>query len=160
MPTLKKVAKFFVVFIFTLVCLEVILMVLITIFPKSPLGNLVENYFSPYPYIDTKVTKNFSWGKYNKITIGMSMNEVRTILGEPFVVWDWIPTESVPNLKSGTISTSSDSGFMGYNGSVEKCWEYSKDGRFKLWDFAWISINVCFDAENKVKNKNEFINYN
>jgi DNA phosphorothioation-dependent restriction protein DptG len=77
----------------------------------------VESYFYPYPEIDTEFAPNFSWNNFNQVQPGMSKEEVRQLLGEP--VHDIF--------------------------SSDHYWQYSKDNKFKIHDFAWILAAVSFD---------------
>ncbi len=81
-----------------------------------------EMHFPFNPYIDTIFAKNFSWDKFNKVEIGMTQEQVRTILGEPL------------------DKTNHDRNNPSYN-----CWKYSTDG--KLWpyaDFSYYLTQICF----------------
>jgi len=80
-----------------------------------------EMHFPLNPYIDTIFAKGFSWEKFKKVEIGMSQEEVKTMLGEPLKITD-------------------------YEGSIPGyvCWKYSTDG--KLWPYADLSfylVQIC-----------------
>lgn len=79
-----------------------------------------ERYFFLYPDIDTVYASGFSYAKFSKIQVGMSKEQVRQLLGSPFIPFS--------------------------HDNRTECWPYSQDGR--LWpvgDFAWIFVRVCFE---------------
>lgn len=106
----------------------------------------VENYFPPAPYIDTTFTDNYSWEKCEKIESGMTKNKVYQIIGKTF-------EKGIKHEQGGKIKSGEE-----MNGLF--CDIYSKDNTFPWWDFAWISMNICYDESGKVAGKNERISYN
>lgn len=106
-----------------------------------------ESYFTPDPYIDTITAKEFSWEQWENIKPGMTQQEVRMLLGQP--------------IRQGHGGYGGFFGIKsGQNFTEGSCDEYSEDGAFRWWDFAWISINVCYDDLGNVVGKNELIMYN
>lgn len=94
------------------------------------LFTLTENYIAPFPYIDTHFAPGFSWEKYNAVQPGMSEEEVKQSLGEPLS--EYISVSGYLSMKSGKYG-------------LENCATYSDDrGKYSLWDFAWIAVNVCY----------------
>ncbi len=80
-----------------------------------------EQPFPFYPYIDTIFSKDFTWGKFEKVQEGMSREEVIQLLGQPLSKHDW------------------------GNPPTRKCWQYSKDGKLEpIADFSWYLAQVCF----------------
>lgn len=93
-----------------------------------------ESYFTDYPHIDTKFAPGFSEVKFNNIQPGFTKNDVLNILGEPLEK---------------------------HEADEWSRWSYSTDGKCQwLCDLAWISYEINFDNEGKIKNKERRINYN
>ncbi len=112
-----------------------------------PILSMTEEIFIPAPYIDTAYTAEFSWEKWNQIQPGMTRQAVHSMLGAPMDFFDGMG--GYYGLKSGQEYPDS------------RCEVYSQDnGKWAFWDFAWISLNVCFDEEGTVKGKNELVMYN
>lgn len=96
----------------------------------------LENYFPPYPEIDTVFAKNFTWERFDQVKPGMSQDEVRQLLGEPF------QGEERTNLYAPYL------------------WEYTHDGKFCCHDFAWFYVVVEFDPDTlRVTRKSKDIHY-
>jgi hypothetical protein len=130
-----------------------ILPLVVVVFAVLGLFALTESYIKPFPYIDTRLTPQFSWDNYHQVTTGMNEGEVKSLLGEPATTF--ISAGGNMGIKSGTYDQS-----VGQIWLQGPCWQYSEDGgRFSPWDFAWIGVNVCFDDSGNVKNKNETIYY-
>jgi outer membrane protein assembly factor BamE (lipoprotein component of BamABCDE complex) len=95
------------------VIMAVILTVLIVLMTRSEL------YFLPYPDIDTIYTREFTYDKFAMVQSGMSKDQVRQLLGSPFMPFS--------------------------HDDRTECWGYSQDGRLgQVADFAWIFVRVCF----------------
>ena len=80
-----------------------------------------ETYFFPYPDTDTVYADGFSYAKFSQIEVSMSHQQVRQLLGPPFLPF--------------------------HLDDARECWPYSRDG--KLWpvaDFAWVAVGVCFEG--------------
>lgn len=119
-----------------------------------------EGYFHPYPYIDTRLSKNFSWKNYEDINRGMTKNNVQSLLGDPLDSFSAIGGNF--GIKEGELDPINNAlSVAGQSQSLHsECWQYSTDGgTYAFWDFAWISVNVCFDEDGNVKNKNQTIFY-
>ena len=115
--------------IFIVIFIIILLIIICFLTNKSYLFS--EAHFYPYPYIDTKFSKDFSWKKFNSIKHGMSQTHVMDILGEP-ISKNMSRTEKVSNIE---------------------CWQYSTDS--KAWpyaDFSYYLIQVCFE-DNAVESK-------
>lgn len=105
-----------------------------------------EAYIPFAPYIDTTFSKDFSWEKWQNVEAGMTKSQVHTLMGAPLSSFSGM--EGYYGLKSGKDYNNHD------------CEVYSNDGGAPGWDFAWISINVCYDSTGHVLGKNELIMYN
>lgn len=103
----------------------------------------IEGYVPFAPYIDTVFTKDFTWEKWEQVEAGMKTSDVYALIGTPVEVFE-------SNGNYGTIKAGE-----AYNN--HRCETYSADGAAKFWDFAWISMNVCYDEEGNVLGKNELI---
>ena len=77
----------------------------------------VESYCYVFPSIDTRYAPGFSERKFAEIKAGMSMDEVITLLGEPY--------------HRG-----------GGRNSVR--WSYTQDGRCSWADWAWLGREIVF----------------
>jgi outer membrane protein assembly factor BamE (lipoprotein component of BamABCDE complex) len=77
----------------------------------------VESYCYVYPSIDTRYASGFSESKFAEVRAGMSMNEVITLLGEPY--------------HRG-----------GGRNSVR--WSYTQDGKCFWADWAWLGREIVF----------------
>ena len=88
------------------------------------------------PYIDTYFAPDYSPEKFDKIKTGMTLNEVKSIIGEPFYI------------------------HPGYVDSTEIWYEYTGDGVLSnkmleqgkryYYDCAWYHSAVVFDINNIV----------
>lgn len=97
-----------------------------------------EMHYSEDPYIDTQFTENFTFEKFDKISKGMSQQDVVNLIGEPFskgltgsatyeVVYDRNAIEIPPP------------------DFTQDCWSYSRDGKLgDKGDTSWYSYVVCF----------------
>lgn len=88
-----------------------------------------------FPLIDTKFTKGFSEEKFESIEKGMTKEQVKDILGEPFNV--------LPKVDDGR-------GFSDHF-VIYECWSYSQDNAFLLFDFSWQWYRVCFSEDGLVR---------
>jgi hypothetical protein len=102
----------------------------------------MESYMPFYPEIDTQFTQGFSWENFNKVTVGMTEGEVRTLLGKPY-----------ENTPMGDTYISVEEKVPNRSEYPSHCWAYSQDGKFKFWDFAWNRVQVCFDEQGIVEYK-------
>ena len=81
-----------------------------------------EAYFNPYPTIDTRFSKAFTEAKFERITPGMSEDELTQLMGKPLTKED----------REGGLSI----------------WSYSSDGKCLWGDFAWMGRSVtCKDGK-------------
>lgn len=88
-----------------------------------------EDMFVLYPEIDTVFADEFSRAGFEKITIGMSTNEVIDLIGQPLSI-----------------------DFRQKNNGQEE-WSYSCDGALGVWgDKAWFYYGIKI-KEGRVKNK-------
>lgn len=91
--------------------------------------------FLKFPEIDTLYTPNFSYEKFQEIKKGMTKEQVKQILGDPFSI-----------VKPG-----------------DERWGYSKNGKSGIADLndfiGWRSIDVFFDEDQKVSSKSDHIFY-
>ena len=100
-----------------------------------------ESYFPLYPAIDTVLPPNFTQD-FHTITPDMDVAEVESLLGQP--PYDFqkdVPAAYREDLNKVFQQSSSE---------VKSCWQYGSDGASWIWDFAWLSYNVCFDSEDQV----------
>lgn len=82
-----------------------------------------ETYFLVYPSIDTVYAPSFNDRNFEAITVGASKEHVLSELGNPLEVKQ-----------------------LGY-----ECWMYSRDRNLvDIFDFAWISVGVCFRDDRVV----------
>lgn len=97
---------------------------------------LVEGYNIFSPYIDTEFAKGYSPELFDEITIDLTMDEVKSILGDPLFIF------------KDTI-----------NGKIEIRYIYTNDGyfrrakksdRYMIGDFAWYRSSVSFDEDRKI----------
>ena len=95
-----------------------------------------ESYFPLYPSIDTVLTPKFKQN-FSKIALGMSVADVESLLGEP-------------QREASIYREDLNKTFLQSSGAVQSCWQYGSDGASWLWDFAWLSYNVCFDSQEQV----------
>lgn len=91
-----------------------------------------ESYFYPYPLIDTIRSEKFSQRKFDQLRPGMSKAEVVNLIGEQ---------------RGDYPSVGSDGTY---------CERVTSDGAFKIWDFAWLNANVCYDNNDIVTSTNKF----
>ena len=97
---------------------------------------LMEGRHLIYPYIDTQFSKSYSPEKFEKIKIGMTIDEAYMIIGKPL------------HKRQGYIDT------------LNVCYDYTDDGKFKLLhptkdyydfkDFAWYRSTLEVDTANKI----------
>lgn len=87
------------------------------------------------PWIDTVTAQDFSDEKFKHIEAGMTMDEVKSILGEPL------------NTRGGLLY------------GEDKRWAYTEDGKCFWWDFAWEGREVVFNDGRVVWTKAS-TNYN
>lgn len=78
---------------------------------------LPENYCFFYPSIDTRYAANFSEQRFAEVRVGMTQEEVITLLGEPF-------------------------GGLAANSSTR--WAYTQDGKCTWKDWAWLGREIVF----------------
>ncbi len=78
------------------------------------------------PYIDTTFATNYSPEKFEKIEIGMTVNDVIKIVGEP--------------LRIG----------QSYKDTLNKTYDYTKDGKNHHGDFAWYNSSLEIDTNKRV----------
>lgn len=102
------------------------LVILTTLILRSPLIRFFE-FLADY---DTEYTKDFTYEKFNQVKVGMSMNEVLNLIGEPFDK-DEFP---YPNIASGTKT---------------KCYWYSQPEPAsqtiqQFEDINWHRVGICF----------------
>ena len=100
-----------------------------------------ESYFPLYPEIDTVLPPNFTQD-FHTITPGMNVNDVDSLLGQPIHVYQ----------RDVSVALREDLNqvFQQSPGVVQSCWQYGSDGASPVWDFAWLSYNVCFDSADQV----------
>ena len=77
----------------------------------------VESYCYVYPSIDTRYAHGFSEEKFAEVRAGMSMDEVITLLGQPY------------HSGSGRNSVR---------------WSYTQDGKCSWADWAWLGREIVF----------------
>ncbi len=77
----------------------------------------LERYCPLYPSIDTRYADGFSEGQFTRIQIGMTSEEVASLLGVPL-------TQTV--------------------GRQEVRWHYTQDGKCSWADWAWLGREVVF----------------
>ena len=82
-----------------------------------------ESYFYLYPAIDTRFAPGYSETAFEKVKVGMTKDEVLSLLGPPF-----------------------DPGTVGQNR-----WHYSQDGACFWADWAWLSRAVLFKDDRVVE---------
>ena len=95
---------------------------------------LIEGKHIIYPYLDTKFADDYTPEKFDKIKIGMSIKEVKEIIGEPFHV------------------------AKGYKDSINLNLHYTGDGKLssklkltdKYSDLAWYYSSLEINEEKKV----------
>ena len=92
-----------------------------------------ESHFYPYPLIDTVRSEKFTEQKFELIQSGMSKTEVINLIGEQ---------------RGDYPSVSAD--------GLERCERVTGDGALKVWDFAWLNANVCYDKNDRVTSANKF----
>ncbi|MDX2159966.1 MAG: hypothetical protein SF162_01450 [bacterium] len=95
---------------------------------------LVESYFEPYPQIDTRFAAGYSEAAFDQIQMGDSKARVQALVGEPL---------------TDCLGFASDD----YN------WQYTCDGAFGLFDFAWLHRAVWFNAQGEVWQIVERVHY-
>jgi len=78
------------------------------------------------PWIDTQVSPGFSDAAFQKIRIGMSQDEVVTLLGQPL--------SKISKKRSGCIE-----------------WWFTRDGKCKWGDFAWMARSVMLSNQTVVE---------
>lgn len=108
---------------------------------------LAENYFAPYPYIDTTFSDGFSLENWKKIKQNMTKKDVYYLIGKPFGEHYETISQEIPD--GLAIQTTEN-----------KCEIFSEDGALKFYDFAWVGFIICYDENDKVKKKDELINRN
>src|SRR5690606_16119985 len=89
---------------------------------------LIEGKHIINPYIDTNFSELYHPKKFDKIKIGMSKNEVTTIIGNP-------------------LSISGNTYYFTDDGKAFSKRKFSESGYF---DYAWYRSNVTFDSLGKV----------
>jgi len=81
-----------------------------------------EGYCLWFPHIDTVKAPGYTAEKWDAVRVGMSRDEVRSVLGEPLGVSD-------------------------------KAWQYTRDGRSPVLDFAWEMKKLYFSPDGSVTSK-------
>jgi hypothetical protein len=106
-------------------------LVVITFFLGA--ANLMEGYNILAPYKGTNFSENYSPDEFDKIKLGMSIDEVKAIIGNPM----YISQDTLPNK------------------TVEIFYEYTDDGSsndFGDWvlikDYAWYRSSVTFNQNH------------
>jgi hypothetical protein len=106
----------------------------------------IEAYWPFAPHIDTRFSKDFSIDKFENISIGSSIEEVRSTLGEP--IWKegcggcWEKEYYMRNnLFMFPQSRKCDAPCQSDN----QRWQFSDDGACTWWDFAWEYYAIDFD---------------
>ncbi|RJR16229.1 hypothetical protein C4579_00765 [Candidatus Microgenomates bacterium] len=126
----KKNIFFLIAFlIFQIIFLIIVRPVIINLYLLS------ESHFEPQPEIDTVFTPNFTKENFEKIQNGMTTQEVRDLLGEPF---------RTENIKILEVENRYARVFQAEDNA--ECWRYSQDGKLgDKADFSWYSYRVCFE---------------
>ncbi|MBF9140144.1 hypothetical protein [Hymenobacter properus] len=127
------------------------------------MGLTSESYNIFAPYIDTQFAQDYSPDKFEQVTIGMSEDNVRQLVGLPlFENINPYKTEA-EELIASEADAKHDMGAQLYNlmrahydTRVYKLWEYTNDGKLYTtarlagsnnWnDFAWYRSSVSLDS--------------
>lgn len=91
-----------------------------------------EQYFFVWPSIDTRYSKDYNEEKFNQITVGMSIDDVEELIGQPLRIYH-----------------------HGWNNSNEMTYSYSSDNRFKFADFAWLGREIVFKDDKVIEIRKE-----
>ena len=78
------------------------------------------------PYIDTRFAEGYTPEKFEAIQIGMTFDDVKSIIGQPFDISD------------------------AYEDSLLSVYYYTSDGKLRSGDCAWYYSEVAIDTNNIV----------
>jgi hypothetical protein len=92
-----------------------------------------EQLFPFNPAIDTSFATGYTEAGFDAITEGMPAGEVIALIGEPL------------SKRDGP-----------YGGTI---WQYSADGAFRWWDFAWLVRDVYIDDFGKAWTTHKDVRY-
>jgi len=95
---------------------------------------LIEGKHIVNPYLDTKFAEKYTPEKFNKIKIGMSLDEVKEIIGEP--------------LQPGKSYNNSPKVYFGYTSDGKLLDKRKSTGSNS--DLAWYNSSLVIDEDKKV----------
>lgn len=112
----------------------------------------VESIWTFNPEIDTAFTPNFNKDKYQQVKVGMTKDEVLSLLGEPFESHLYASSthnhclddgfRPLPSSTDIFSSTEINLSLPPVDAPLEDTLTYSKDGACTWFDFAWLEYRV------------------
>ncbi|MDL2309296.1 hypothetical protein LJC53_06910 [Bacteroidales bacterium OttesenSCG-928-C03] len=131
--------------------LVAVIVILFLLYHAFIFGWLGERKHLISPYIDTQFAPNYSPKKFDKIKVGMMLNEVESIIGKPFHA-------RIPPM-SYHIDNDSTKNEYDYTGDGKLLDKMQEQGKRYYYDCAWYRSLVIFDTNNIVVEINKGWNY-